>query len=394
MRLLALSITALLLFAIPLCAQQPIALSDAITRMDTTHPDLKVAGMQIEKQQTLKPAAVNLPNPQILFQSPNGMQMRPSILWTTEFPGVYVMQSKVQGQQTVIAETERKIKFNELKYELSAWYYEIQYLDKLISLMQKQDSSYARLVEINKTRADQIDALEKVQTESQYMFYHGQLLQTEARRKSAVLMFNRMIGAPNDTTFTSQPGFVPILLPLVDDSLNVASNPSALYYDQQVTLAETQVKLERNRAMPGLMTGYFNQGADNTSLYYRLNFGVTVPLFFWQYTARIKASKQQVEIAEQQVEANAFNLQLEYSQAYQALAQSQQMLNYYTQSGMLQSVQILRNAEQSYRAGAINLIEYNRSMEQANTIEKSYLESIFNYNKAALYIRFLNGFSN
>ena len=395
MRYLTLLIIALPLFFVPLLGQQPIGLSAAIARMDTTHPELKISTMQIEKQRSLLPSAVNLPNPQLMVQSPNGTQMRPSILWTTEFPGVYVMQNKVQGQQINITETERKMKLNDLTYELSAWYFEIQYLQNLIGILQKQDSAYARLVEINILRSDQITALEKVQSETQYYYHHSQLLQTQSRRTNAILLFNRMIGAPNDSAFVPQQGFSPILLaPSMQlDTLNLYENPSVLYYEQQVALAETQAKLERNRAMPGLMAGYFNQGPDNTATYYRLNFGITVPVFFWQYSSRIKASKQQVGIATQEVEANTFNLQLEYAQARQSLAQSQQMLDYYTQSGLLQSAEILRTSEQSYNIGSISLIEYSRSIDQVNMIETKYLESIFSYNKAALYIQFLNGFT-
>jgi outer membrane protein TolC len=376
-------------------AQQPIALADAVARMDTTHPELKVADQRIQRQEELRPAAVNLPNPQLLFQAPTGTEMRPSILWTTEFPTVYAKQRQVQNQQVALSETERKLKLHELRYELAGWYYEIQYLDRLLQLMQEQDSAYARVVEMNKTRATtgDLDALEKTQAEAQYALYHAQLLQAQSRRKIALTLFNRMIGAPNDSAFTCPPGFNPVAIP-VSDTLNVANNPNTLYYDQQLGMAEEQVKLEKNRALPGLMVGYFNQGPDNTtSAYYRLNFGVTVPLFFWQYTARIKASKQQVGVAQSEIEANAFNLQLEYAKARQLLAESQAMLSYYSQSGVLQSGELLRNAEEGFRTGAIGQMEYLRFVEQANALERGYLDSIFNYNKAVLYIQFLNGFA-
>jgi outer membrane protein TolC len=376
-------------------AQQPIALADAVARMDTTHPELKVADQRIQQQQDLRPAAVNLPNPQILFQSPTGTEMRPSILWTTEFPTVYAKQRQVQDQQVVLSETERKLKLHELRYELTGWYFEIQYLDRLLQLMQKQDSAYARVVDLNKVRATtgDLNALEKMQAETQFALYHTQLLQTQSRRKIALTLFNRMIGAPNDSAFTSAPGFNPIAAP-VADTLSVANNPATSYYGQQLSLADQQVKLEKNRALPGLMLGYFNQGPDNsTTAYYRLNFGVTVPLFFWQYSARIKASKEQVSIAQSEIEANAFNLQLEYAKARQLLAESQAMLSYYAQSGAGQSGELLRNAEEGFRAGAIGQLEYLRFVEQANALDRGNIDSIFNYNKAVLYIQFLNGFA-
>ncbi len=389
------SLTFLLFCFARINAQQPISLTDAVARMDTTHPELKVAGQRIQKQQELRPAAVNLPNPQLLFQAPTGTEMRPSILWTTEFPTVYAKQRQVQNRQVALSETERKLKLHELRYELAGWYYEIQYLDRLLALMQKQDSAYARVVELNKTRATagDLDALEKMQAETEYALYHAQLLQTQSRRKIALTLFNRMIGAPNDSAFTCPPGFSPVAIP-VPDTLNVVNNPNTLYYDQQLAMAEEQVKLEKNRALPGLMVGYFNQGPDNTtSAYYRLNFGVTVPLFFWQYTARIKASKEQVGIAQGEIEASAFSLQLEYAKARQLLAESQAMLSYYSQSGVLQSTELLRNAEEGFRTGDIGQVDYLRLVEEANALERGYIDSIFNYNKAVLYIQFLDGFA-
>lgn len=375
-------------------AQQLISLPEAIARMDTSHPALKVADMEVKKQETLKPAAVNLPNPQLLFQSPNGTEMRPSILWTTEFPTVYAKQRNVQEQQVAISEAERKMKRNELSYELSGWYYELQYLDQLLPLMMKQDSAYARVVEINKARESKgaLNALEKSQADAQYALYHAQLLQTQSRRKIAMTMFNRMIGAPSDSAFICTSGFSPIVIP-VTDSLNVANNPGTNYFNEQLTLAQDQVSLEKNKALPGLMVGYFNQGSEATDMYYRLNFGITVPLFFWQYSSRISASKQQVQIAQAEIATNEFNLQMEYARAMQLLAESQAMLNFYAATGTGQSAELLRNAEESFRLGSIGQLDYLRLVEQSNALERGYIDSIFNYNKAILYIQYLNGFA-
>lgn len=382
-----------LLFCGVLKAQQVITLSDAVNRMDTTHPALKAADYQVQRQQDLKPSSVNLPNPQLLFQSPNGTQMRPSILWTTEFPTVYFRQHTLQEQQVSIAETQRKMKVNDLRYELSGWYFEIQYLDGLLAMMMKQDSAYFRVVEINKIRDSKgdLNALEKSQGETQYALYHAEVLQAQARKRIAVMMFNRMIGAPNDTAFTSVAGFNPILV-MVQDSLNGGNNPSTSYFSQQVVLAQDQVRLEKNKALPGLMVGYFNQGPEATETYYRLNFGVTIPLFFWQYSSRIKGAKSQVNVAEAEAESNQFNLQLEYARAIQLLQSSEAMLNYYSAAGTTQSTELIRNAEASFKIGAIGQLEYLRLIDQSNALQRGKLESIFNYNKAALYIQYLNGF--
>ena len=392
---LSLILIAGLLFCEVLNAQQVITLSDAVNRMDTTHPALKVADYQIQRQVDLKPSSVNLPNPQLLFQSPNGTQMRPSILWTTEFPTVYFRQHTLQEQQVSIAETQRKMKLNDLRYELSGWYFEVQYLEGLLVMMTKQDSAYFRVVEINKVRDNKgdLNALEKSQGETQYALYHAELLQTQSRRKIALMMFNRMIGAPSDTAFTSETGFKPILV-MVQDSLNGANNPGTSYFNQQVVLAQDQVRLEKNRALPGLMVGYFNQGPENTETYYRLNFGVTIPLFFWQYSSRIKGAKSQVNIAEAEAESNQFNLQLEYARAIQLLQSSETMLNYYSVAGTTQSAELVRNAEVSFKIGAIGQLEYLRLIDQSNALQRGKMESIFNYNKAALYIQYLNGFAS
>lgn len=376
-------------------AQQVIALSDAVNRMDTTHPALKVADYQVQYQQAMKPSSVNLPNPELLFQSPNATQMRPSILWTTEFPTVYFRQHALQEQQVSIAETQRRMKLNDLRYELSGWYFEIQYLEGLLAMMVKQDSAYFRVVEINKVRDSKgdLNALEKSQGETQYALYHAEVLQTQSRKRIALMMFNRMIGAPNDTAFTSVAGFNPILV-MVQDSLNGGNNPGTSYFSQQVVLAQDQVRLEKNRALPGLMVGYFNQGPENTETYYRLNFGVTIPLFFWQYSSRIKGAKTQVNVAEAEAESNTFSLQMEYARAIQLLQSSEAMLSYYSAAGTTQSVELIRNAEESYKIGAIGQLEYLRLIDQSNALQRSKMESIFNYNKAALYIQYLNGFAS
>lgn len=60
----------------------------------------------------------------------------------------------------------------------------------------------------------------------------------------------------------------------------------------------------------------------------------------------------------------------------------------------MQSTELIRNAEESFKIGVIGQLEYLRLIDQSNTLQRGKLENIFNYNKAALYIQFLKGFTN
>ncbi len=83
------------------------------------------------------------------------------------------------------------------------------------------------------------------------------------------------------------------------DSASLVSNASIQVSKQTENINEKNIELQKSKALPGLAFGYFNQGEKSTPVSNRFRFGITVPLWFWQYKSNISAAKTSLEVSQQ-----------------------------------------------------------------------------------------------
>ena len=381
---------------IELYAQIQIINEDtAVTIALKYYPQVKLSNLQVEQQQLLKPAGFNVTGPEILFQAPTGNQMRPGILQHFEFPTVYSQQIKLQGEATKLSERQRDINFNQLKYNVRNTFIEFQYWHEKSIVLKRFDSIFSDLTTINdvRYRVGQISNLEKIGGEARYKNLQFQMLQAEAeltRSRKQLLIY---IGAPNDTVLYPENKlrkYDPLFI-ISSDTSALKHNPVNRYYSQQINYSKRALSVEKAKSYPGGVIGYLNQSSPETKQYYRLQYGITLPIWYWQYHSKIKAAKKGVEISESQSTLLNYQLNGEYYQAQSRYKQYSDGLKYYEQAGLLQAAEVLKSAATSYRLGSISYYVYLQNIEQAFTIELNYLEALKNYNQSILYLKYLKG---
>ena len=388
----------ILLFTIKneLCAQIQIINEDTAVDMALNYyPQVKLSNLQVEQQNLLKPASFNLSAPELLFQAPTGNQMRPGVLQHFDYPGVYNQQIQLQKEASSLSERQRDINFNQLKYNVRNTFIEFQYWHEKSIVLKRFDSIFSDLVTINEVRyrVGQISNLEKIGGETRYKNLQFQKLQSEAeltRSRKQLLIY---MGSPNDTILypdNKLKKYDPLLIISSDTSV-LRQNPMNRYYTQHISYAKRALKVEKAKSYPGGIVGWLNQASPSTKTYYRLEYGLTLPIWFWQYKSKINAAKKGVEISESQSILINYQLNGEYYQAQSRYKQYSDGLKYYEQAGLLQAAEVLKSAATSYRLGSISYYVYLQNIEQAFTIELNYLEALKNYNQSILYLKYLKG---
>jgi cobalt-zinc-cadmium resistance protein CzcA len=88
---------------------------------------------------------------------------------------------------------------------------------------------------------------------------------------------------------------------------------------------------------------------------------------------------------------NKNRLSADYSQALSQYTQYEQSLNYFETIGLEQSKEIIKNARQSFKSGAIGYYFYLQNLDQAFQIELNYLEVLKNYNQSIINLRYIKG---
>lgn len=377
-------------------ANNGITRQQALQLAQEKNPQVKLANLKKEKQQALKASALSISSPEVIFEAPTYDELRPGILQSFDFPTTYVRKYQSQKQQIALAETEKLITLNQLRYQVNSTYNEMQYLREVFASYKQQDSLLEDVVEVTNVRLEvgQISNLEKLNAESQYREVKYQLDQVKSKLRTARVHMSLLTGNPTDTTVAASDEFIKINVAgsVLSAEDAFTGNPLTQYYDQNKRLQHLQLKQNQSYWFPSLIVGYLDQGPRNNSpMQYRMRYGFTFPLWFWSNSSQVKAARKNVNIADQQAVLNQYDLKGNYAQALSELKQYTEALNYFEQTALPQAQEISKTAKEGYRLGSIGYYNYLLNLQQVIKIRLGYLEALKNYNQAIFTIQYLRG---
>jgi outer membrane protein, heavy metal efflux system len=377
----------------PAMAQRVIDQTEAVELALKNSGEFQSADLQIKQNRYLQKTGLNLPNPEVIAESPTGEFYAVGILQSLDFPSVYVKQRQLRKQFTKLSERQKEITKQDIASLVRSLYLNVQLAEALYKQLRVQDTLYDQISKSAERQfaAGTIDYLAKTFAQTQAGEIHNQLIQTREEYLSVVSQLSVYLGL-SDSFKTAPIQRLPYEeFPTRFDSTMILSNPSIQYYQQLQSVNRTTLAVERQKALPGLVFGYLNQGAKTTDTYYRFRVGFTVPLWFWQYSGNIKAAKTGVQIAEQDSKAQRQTLTSDMVQALGDLRKYRQSLDYYESKGLKQTDDIINTARRFFESGQDDYIGYLRNINEAYLIKARYLETLRNYNQSVITINYLTG---
>jgi cobalt-zinc-cadmium efflux system outer membrane protein len=372
-------------------AQQILTEQAALDSAMKHSPLLKSAELQVKQSNYLRKTAFNLASPDVIAESPTGEFYAVGILQSIEFPTVYIKQGQLLKQQFLLSEKGKAFTANEVKRLIRSVYLSAQYSQQLYSQLKYQDSLYNQIQISAKRQFDAgvIDYLAKTFAESQYGEIHNQFVQAQNAYKATLQQLKLYTGISTESNVSPLIKFN--TLSIRADASSVTQNPLVQYARQNQLVNKNQLSLERNRALPGLVFGYLNQGPKETETYYRFRVGFTVPLWFWQYSGNIKAAKTGLQIAEQQTQVQQQQLTADLQMAVSDYTSAQQAVSYYETSGLRQADDIISAAKRFFESGQTDYIAYIRNINDAYAVKRTYLETLRTYNQSIININYITG---
>ena len=371
--------------------QQLITEQAALDSAMKYSPLLKTAELQIKQSSYLRKTAFNLPNPDVIAESPTGDFYALGILQSMEFPTVYIKQGQLLKQQSLLSEKGKALTINEIKRLIRSVYLNAQYSQQLRDQLKYQDSLYNQIQISAKRQFDAgvIDYLAKTFAASQYGEIHNQYVQTDNALRASLQQLKLYTGINSNPSVSklTKTGSLQIQA----DTSSVAQSPVVQYAKQKQLVNQKQLSIEYNRALPGLVFGYLNQGPKQTETYYRFRVGFTVPLWFWQYSGNIKAAKTGLQIAEQQTQVQQQQLTAELQNAIGEYTSAQQSLTYYETNGLQQADGIISAGRRFFESGQTDYITYIRNINDAYAIKRTYIETLRTYNQSIININYITG---
>ena len=170
----------------------------------------------------------------------------------------------------------------------------------------------------------------------------------------------------------------------------IDNHPQLNTLKQQLQIAQSKTKLEKNSLLPELHFGYYSTtirgtGADNNfydggARFNSLQFGIGLPLFFNTQQAKIRAAKVQELIYQEQFdyEKQVLTTQIETTIARYKI--SYEKINYYQTALLTDNNLMIDNATKKFALGEINYLEWAMLMQHAIQTKKNYTDAIYEIN--------------
>lgn len=376
-------------------AQTMLSEDEAVRLALGRSPLLSASILEVERQRQLQGTSFNLANPDITLESPTGDFMTVGVLQSFEFPTVYVRQGQLAKQQTVLAEKGQVMAEADVKRRVRMAYLSLQYAQALLRQLRQQDSVYQSIALAAERlfAAGQIDKVAQTYAATQYGTVHQRWIRAQTEMALAQLQLQRYTGQAKGivTTPLDKSSATVVNAALSIDSTLLAATPLINYMRQQEMVAQKTLQVERNRALPGFSFGYMNQGLASTAVPLRLRGGINIPLWFWQYSASIKAAKTQVEQTAQHNLAQQQELEAQMQQAKGELLNAQLSLDYYETSGLQQADELIGASARMFAVGETDHLTYLRTLADAYIMRMDHLETLRSFNSASITLTYLNG---
>ena len=119
--------------------------------------------------------------------------------------------------------------------------------------------------------------------------------------------------------------------------------------------------------------------------------GIAIPLWFVPYTSKTKAARLKTEVAQTNADYYSKSLGGSYRSLLGEYAKFNNSVNYYEKQAIPEANIIIEQATLSYKAGAMDYLEYILNLSRALAIKQNYLDALNNYNQTIVSIDFITG---
>lgn len=272
-------------------------------------------------------------------------------------------------EKEVIAEVKR------------AWAY-YQYAFNLSSMYRDQDKMAENLQRIGELRYQQgeITLLEKNMMITVATELHNRLFQAEEEVKIALARLQWSCYSDNpvlpaDSTlslFYSGPS---------DGSLSEAHTA---YFQSLADEAKAMLRVERSHFFPEISIGYTRQDILPIKNLNAWMVGVSFPIYFLPQKSKVKQARLAATSAQIQADANIRELRNKVLELEASLRRYNETLHYYTSSALKEADELMKAANLQLQQSETGIAEYIQSITTAREIRRAYIETVYQYNVAAL----------
>ena len=389
--------------------ERKINLHDAIATALDSNLSVRSAALSVNFSMALKGTAFDLPKTSIDGQYGQFNSIRKdnsiSVSQSFAFPTEYINKFRLASANIKSSEWQLKVSQLEVATQVKQVYWQYNYLKARLKLFQYEDSLYSGAMKAAELRASmgETNRLDMVTARSQSLEIKNQLFQINSdigicSRKLKLLLNSSWLPVPAEDNMIMKRIEFPV------DSAKLYDNPTLGFAKQKVEISRLEKKLERGKMLPDLNVGYFSQTligtqeVNNVPVYFGngnrftgIQAGISVPIWVLPYSSRSKAASINEEIARTEAESYSKSVDGSYGTLMDEFKKYSSIVDFYEKQALPEAEIITEQATRSYRAGALDYLEFVLVLNRAMSIRQNYLEAINNYNQTLISIEYITG---
>jgi heavy metal efflux system protein len=386
-----------------------ISLQDAVRTALSNNLQVKSSVLSVDLSKALKSASWDLGKTSldIEYGQMNSIMKdnSVSVSQSVSFPTVYINQRRLANAKVRSSEWELKKTQLDISTRVKRVYWNLAYLYSKQKLLIYQDSLYSRFLRAAELRAKsgETNRLEMITARSQSFEVKNQMLQNSTdigiyERNFRTLLNSEKNFIPSDTVL-KRAGTLP-----EDVSIGSVQNPSLGFIQQQVEVTKMEKDLERSRMMPDLKIGYFDQsirgiqdvnGSPTTfgpgDRFTGVQAGIALPLWIYPYASKVRAARINNSIALSDAEYFSQTLLAQQKSLNDEYRKYSASVDFYENQAVPEANTIIDQSTRSYRAGALDYLDYVLSLNRALEIRQNYLDALNNLNLTLINIEYITG---
>ena len=384
-------------------SQTPISLEIAIDKAFKNNLNIKSGTLRIDYQNKMQKSAVIIDplniSAEIGQMNSFYVDNKFSVSQTIRLPKFYNAQKTVLMEEYKNSFLHLDLQKWQLKKEISLVYNELNYFIEKKKLLKKADSIFTQYF----NRADlrlkkgESNLLEKATAENLRSQAEMQLKSLEKDREISIQKLSFLI---NDGTFYQNENANYGILNLENLNAEYAGNPLILkQLEQEKNIQNAKLLAEKAKLSPSLNLGVNSMtmkgnGADekyyNATHRFQSGFvGVGIPVFNSAQKSVIEAQKVNQLIAENNYQLGLINLKNQYLQNLRQFQKLNDEISYYQKTGLQNSENILKTANNQFYNGEINYLEWTLLVNQAFEIQNKYIDRLKETNDKIIEINSL-----
>ncbi len=388
--------------------QQDITLDEALILVKKTNPRMKLAQLQAQARRQEIPAAFNLPKTSIDADygqvSSISHDTRFGINQSFSLPAVYQSQRKVLEAAYTATLINVKLTEQELVAALRHSFYQYVQLGARQQLLQYADSIYSLFESRSELRFEKgaANILEQTTARAHRQEISNQLQLVQEDMALVCKQFNFLL-QDNTQYVPKAAAKINWQAENLDTTAAVAQLPLAALAAQKAELAHYQWKAEQAQKLPELSIGYNNQSLIGVQLvagveqyfgagkrFSYITAGVSIPIFSRSIAAKAAAAKTDWQRSRAEADYTLSQLQTAVSQAFDQVRKYTTGLQYYEHKGLQYAEQIINTADEEFKAGEIDYLQWVILVDQAISIRTAHLTMQEQYNTAVIELLKLN----